>query len=100
MGGVSPPSRAKAAEGRSAQAKRGRLGIPLRRATGAEPLSARTINLRYCVAYDYRVGIAGGNGPLRRVTEDRRAADRGTAPLFLTEIASYHVLTEVPRGFT
>ena len=32
------------AQRRSAQAKRGRLGTPLRRAIGAEPLSARSLN--------------------------------------------------------
>ena len=37
--GSPPGTKWRAAEGRSAQAQRGRLGIPLWRAIGAEPLS-------------------------------------------------------------
>ncbi len=56
-------------------------GYPLRRAIGAEPLSEACLPyLARAARRDYRVGVAGGNGPLRRVAEDRRAADREETP--------------------
>ena len=49
-------------------------GYPCAARLGQSPLAHGPSAVRYCVADDYRVGVAGGNGPLRRVTEDALTA--------------------------
>ena len=50
----------------------------MRRAIGAEPLSEVWLPNRCASAHrNYRVGVAGGNGPLRRVTEDAKRLKTG-----------------------
>ena len=62
------------AQRRAAQAKRGSLGKPLAGARGGAPLS----RFCFCCCFSRRSGAAlrAGTGPLRRMAEDRRAADR------------------------
>ncbi|GAA3767178.1 hypothetical protein GCM10022270_29470 [Terriglobus aquaticus] len=53
------------------------MGKPLVAArSGQRPLAHGPFTVLDREADAYRVGVAGGKGPLRRVAEDRRAADR------------------------
>jgi hypothetical protein len=68
QGSVSETERA--AEGRSAQAQRGRLGTLLVARQGRSPSGGLVTLLRAERGNAFRVGVADGKGPQRRLTED------------------------------
>ena len=61
------------AQRRSAQAKRGRLGIPLRRAIGAEPLSARSVRRSLPRSGCFQGGRCGRERPAEVGSERRES---------------------------
>ena len=55
-------------------------GYPCAARSGRSPLAQGLSTVLDREADGYRVGVAGGKGPLRRVAQDRRAADREETP--------------------